>query len=107
MFSGKIDAIGPRYCPSIEDKVVRFANRESHQLFLEPEWNDAKQIYVNGFSTSMPESVQIDALKSIDALEHVELIRPGYAIEYDYIPSSQLKSTLNQPLKPNSWPEKN
>ena len=94
MFSGKIKAIGPRYCPSIEDKIVRFESRDSHQLFLEPEWNDAKQIYVNGFSTSMPEDVQLLALQTMDALKNVELIRPGYAIEYDYIPSSQLKSTL-------------
>ena len=94
MFSGKIKGVGPRYCPSIEDKVVRFANRDSHQLFLEPEWNNSKQIYINGFSTSMPEKIQIKALQSIDALKNVELIRPGYAIEYDYIPSSQLKATL-------------
>ena len=94
MFSGKIKGVGPRYCPSIEDKIVRFASRDSHQLFLEPEWHNSKQIYVNGFSTSMPEDVQIKALRSIDALKNVELIRPGYAIEYDYIPSSQLKSTL-------------
>jgi len=94
MFSGQIKAIGPRYCPSIEDKIVRFASRSSHQLFLEPEWHNSNQIYVNGFSTSMPESVQIKALQEIPALENVELIRPGYAIEYDYFPSSQLKSTL-------------
>ena len=94
MFSGKIKGIGPRYCPSIEDKIVRFASRPSHQLFLEPEWYNANQIYLNGFSTSMPESVQIDALQSIDSLKNVQLIRPGYAIEYDYIPSCQLKTTL-------------
>ena len=94
MFSGKIQGVGPRYCPSIEDKIVRFSDRGSHQLFLEPEWHNAKQIYINGFSTSMPEKVQINALRSIDALKNVELIRPGYAIEYDYIPSSQLKATL-------------
>ena len=94
MFSGKIKGVGPRYCPSIEDKIVRFSSRPSHQLFLEPEWYNSKQIYVNGFSTSMPEDIQIQALRSIDALKKVELIRPGYAIEYDYIPSSQLKATL-------------
>jgi tRNA uridine 5-carboxymethylaminomethyl modification enzyme len=94
MFSGKIKGVGPRYCPSIEDKVVRFASRDSHQLFLEPEWENSNQIYVNGFSTSMPESVQLHALRQIEGLEDVELIRPGYAIEYDYFPSSQLKSTL-------------
>ena len=103
MFSGKIKGVGPRYCPSIEDKVVRFANRESHQLFLEPEWNNSKQIYVNGFSTSMPEEVQVQALQSIDALKNVKLIRPGYAIEYDYIPSSQLKSTLESKLLKNIY----
>ena len=94
MYSGKINAIGPRYCPSVEDKVVRFEDKSSHQLFLEPEWNNSKQIYVNGFSTSMPEEIQIESLKTIKGLENVELIRPGYAIEYDYFPSRQLKSTL-------------
>ena len=94
MYSGSISAEGPRYCPSIEDKIVRFQDRPSHQLFLEPEWLNSNQIYLNGFSTSMPESVQISALKAIKGLENVELIRPGYAIEYDYFPSSQLKSTL-------------
>ncbi len=94
MYSGKVDAIGPRYCPSVEDKVVRFSGKDQHQLFLEPEWNQSKQIYVNGFSTSLPEKVQIEALKTIEGLEKVELIRPGYAIEYDYFPSRQLKSTM-------------
>jgi len=103
MFSGKIQGVGPRYCPSIEDKIVRFSNRGSHQLFLEPEWHNAKQIYINGFSTSMPENVQIDALRSIDALKNVELIRPGYAIEYDYIPSSQLKATLESKTLKNIY----
>ena len=103
MFSGKINAVGPRYCPSIEDKMVRFSNRNSHQLFLEPEWINSKQIYLNGFSTSMPESVQIEALQSIQALENVELIRPGYAIEYDYTPSSQLKSTLESKILKNLY----
>ena len=94
MYSGKINATGPRYCPSVEDKIVRFSGRESHQLFLEPEWTGSKQIYINGFSTSMPEQVQVDALRSISGLEKCELIRPGYAIEYDYFPTHQLKSTL-------------
>ena len=94
IYSGKIKAIGPRYCPSVEDKVVRFSDRSSHQLFLEPEWVNSKQIYLNGFSTSLPRNVQLSALRSIQGLENVELIRPGYAIEYDYFPSRQLKSTL-------------
>jgi len=94
MYSGKIDATGPRYCPSVEDKVVRFSENPSHQLFLEPEWDNSKQIYINGFSTSMPESVQIKALRTISGLENCEIIRPGYAIEYDYFPTYQLKSTL-------------
>ena len=94
MYSGKINATGPRYCPSVEDKVVRFAERESHQLFLEPEWENSKQIYINGFSTSLPEDVQLEALRTIDGLQECELIRPGYAIEYDYFPTHQLKATL-------------
>ena len=98
MFSGQIDGVGPRYCPSVEDKIVRFASRDSHQLFLEPEWENSNQIYVNGFSTSMPESTQKLALMQIPALKNVEFIRPGYAIEYDYVPSSQLKSTLETKL---------
>tara|TARA_B110001454_G_scaffold79631_1_gene76951 strand:- start:1323 stop:3137 length:1815 start_codon:yes stop_codon:yes gene_type:complete len=94
MYSGKIAGVGPRYCPSIEDKIVRFSDRGKHQLFLEPEWHNSNQIYVNGFSTSMPKHIQEQSLRSISGLEDVQLIRPGYAIEYDYFPSSQLKSTL-------------
>ena len=94
MFSGKISGVGPRYCPSIEDKVVRFKERSSHQLFLEPEWLGSDQIYINGFSTSLSEKIQKKALKSIPALKNVRFIRPGYAIEYDYIPPRQLKTTL-------------
>lgn len=94
MHSGNICGVGPRYCPSIEDKIVRFSDRDKHQLFLEPEWINSNQIYVNGFSTSMPKYVQETALRSISGLKDVKLIRPGYAIEYDYFPSSQLKSTL-------------
>ena len=100
MYSGKIKAAGPRYCPSVEDKVVRFSGRESHQLFLEPEWENSKQIYINGFSTSLPEEVQLAALRSIDGLGQCELIRPGYAIEYDYFPTHQLKSTLESKTTP-------
>ena len=94
MFSGKIDAVGPRYCPSIEDKVVRFSSQNSHSLFLEPEWLGSDQIYLGGFSTSMPEEVQIKCLKTIKAFKNIDFIRPGYAIEYDYVPTYQLKSTL-------------
>ena len=94
MFSGAIDGVGPRYCPSIEDKIIRFNNRDNHQLYLEPEWRGANQIYVNGFSTSMPQHVQEAALRLIPALKSASLIRPGYAIEYDYLPTHQLKSTL-------------
>ena len=94
MFAGNIEGVGPRYCPSVEDKIVRFADKDRHQLFLEPEWEDANQIYVNGFSTSLPENVQKEALRSIKGLEEVEFIRPGYAIEYDYIPTYQLRATL-------------
>ena len=94
MFSGKIKGVGPRYCPSIEDKIFRFKDRPSHHLFLEPEWSGSDQIYVNGFSTSLPEKTQRDALRTIPALKDVQFIRPGYAIEYDYIPPRQLKSSL-------------
>ena len=94
MFSGAISGVGPRYCPSIEDKIVRFPDRTKHPLFLEPEWCGSSQIYVNGFSTSMPRKIQERALKQIPALKSVSLIRPGYAIEYDYFPTHQLKSTL-------------
>jgi len=94
LFSGAIQGVGPRYCPSIEDKVVRFAEKTSHQLFLEPEWTDADQIYVNGFSSSLPEPVQLKSLRTVPGLEAVEFIRPGYAIEYDFFPPSQLKATL-------------
>jgi tRNA uridine 5-carboxymethylaminomethyl modification enzyme len=94
MYSGKIKAIGPRYCPSIEDKIVRFSERDSHQLFLEPEWAGSNQIYLNGFSTSLPEKIQLKALRLIPSLNNVSLIRPGYAIEYDFFPTYQLKATL-------------
>ena len=94
MFSGDIGGTGPRYCPSIEDKVFRFKDRDSHLLFLEPEWMKSDQIYLNGFSTSLPEDVQLEALKKIPGLNNVEFFRPGYAIEYDFFPPSQLKTTL-------------
>jgi tRNA uridine 5-carboxymethylaminomethyl modification enzyme len=94
MFSGDIGGVGPRYCPSIEDKIHRFSDRKSHGLFLEPEWEGSDQIYLNGFSTSLPEETQIKALKQIPGFENVQLFRPGYAIEYDFFPPSQLKNTL-------------
>jgi tRNA uridine 5-carboxymethylaminomethyl modification enzyme len=94
MFSGKIKGVGPRYCPSIEDKVFRFNDRSSHHLFLEPEWSGSNQIYINGFSTSLPKNIQINALQKIKALENVEFIRPGYAIEYNVVPPRELKSSL-------------
>jgi len=94
MFSGDISGAGPRYCPSIEDKIHRFPKRDSHLLFLEPEWLGSDQIYLNGFSTSLPEDIQVRSLRKINGLESVELFRPGYAIEYDFFPPSQLKNTL-------------
>jgi len=94
MYSGRIQGIGPRYCPSIEDKVTRFAERERHQIFVEPEGWDTCEIYVNGFSTSLPEDVQMKALKKIPGFENVKMFRPGYAIEYDYFPPTQLHLTL-------------
>tara|TARA_Y100000590_G_scaffold465099_1_gene636372 strand:+ start:36785 stop:38653 length:1869 start_codon:yes stop_codon:yes gene_type:complete len=94
MYSGQISGVGPRYCPSIEDKIVRFADRTSHHLFLEPEWKESNQIYTNGFSTSLPEYVQLKALRTISGLERVSFYRPGYAIEYDFFLPSQLKSSL-------------
>ncbi|MBL7743492.1 MAG: tRNA uridine-5-carboxymethylaminomethyl(34) synthesis enzyme MnmG [Chitinophagaceae bacterium] len=94
MFAGRIDGIGPRYCPSIEDKINRFAERERHQLFIEPEGWNTVEIYVNGFSTSLPEEVQYEALRNIIGFENVRVFRPGYAIEYDYFPPTQLKYSL-------------
>jgi len=94
MYSGDIDSSGPRYCPSIEDKVYKFSHNPSHILQLEPEWTNSEQIYVNGFSTSLPEDIQLKCLKSVEGLENVEFLRPGYAIEYDFFFPSQLKNTL-------------
>ena len=94
MFNGAIKSTGPRYCPSIEDKINRFAERDRHQIFVEPEGWDTIEIYVNGFSTSLPEDVQLDALKTIAGFENVKMFRPGYAIEYDFFPPTQLKHTL-------------
>lgn len=94
LYSGEIEGIGPRYCPSIEDKVVRFAGRPAHQIFLEPEGWNSDEIYIAGLSTSMPEDVQYDILRSIPGLENVNLLRPGYAIEYDYVKPHQLSLSL-------------
>ena len=94
MFNGRISGTGPRYCPSIEDKIERFASKERHQLFIEPEGKETIEIYLNGFSTSLPESVQLKALRKIKGLEKVKMFRAGYAIEYDYFPPTQLKHTL-------------
>ena len=94
MYTGVIEGVGPRYCPSVEDKIVRFEHRDSHHIFLEPEWRDAPQIYVNGFATSLPEDIQIRSIRTIPGLENAEFFRPGYAIEYDFFPPSQLKSSL-------------
>lgn len=101
MFAGRIQGVGPRYCPSIEDKINRFADRDRHQIFVEPEGWDTVEIYVNGFSTSLPEEVQLKALKEIKGFEHVKMFRPGYAIEYDYFPPTQLDLTLETKLIKN------
>ncbi|HTA83212.1 MAG TPA: tRNA uridine-5-carboxymethylaminomethyl(34) synthesis enzyme MnmG [Bacteroidia bacterium] len=94
MYAGRIQGLGPRYCPSIEDKINRFSDKERHQLFIEPEGWETVEVYLNGFSTSLPEDVQIKALRKIKGLEGVKMFRPGYAIEYDYFPPEQLSNTL-------------
>jgi tRNA uridine 5-carboxymethylaminomethyl modification enzyme len=94
MYTGRIEGVGPRYCPSIEDKVVKFAEKEHHQLFLEPEGRHTREYYVNGLSTSLPFEVQYQFVRSIPGLENAEIIRPGYAVEYDYCPPTQLRPTL-------------
>ena len=94
MFNGRIKSVGPRYCPSIEDKIHRFADRDRHQLFLEPEGWNTYEMYLNGFSTSLPEEVQIEALNKIEGFEKARMMRPGYAIEYDYVPPHQIKRTM-------------
>lgn len=94
MFNGRIKSVGPRYCPSVEDKINRFAEKERHQIFVEPEGWDTVEVYVNGFSTSLPEEVQFKALRAVVGFENVKFFRPGYAIEYDYFPPTQLKHTL-------------
>lgn len=98
MFNGAIQSLGPRYCPSIEDKINRFADKERHQLFVEPEGWDTVEYYINGFSTSLPEDIQFKALRQVAGFENVKFFRPGYAIEYDYFPPTQLKHTLETKL---------
>jgi tRNA uridine 5-carboxymethylaminomethyl modification enzyme len=101
MFNGRIRGLGPRYCPSIEDKIDRFAERDRHQLFLEPEGWNTVEVYVNGFSSSLPEEVQFKALRTVPGLEQVKFFRPGYAVEYDFFPPTQLKLTLETQLVEN------
>jgi tRNA uridine 5-carboxymethylaminomethyl modification enzyme len=98
MFTGLIEGVGPRYCPSIEDKIVRFSDKLRHQLFLEPEGLDSDQIYLNGFSTSLPAEIQYEAIQKIKGLENAEMVRPGYAVEYDYFPPYQVDLTLETKL---------
>lgn len=103
MFTGRIDGIGPRYCPSIEDKIERFSDKNSHQLFVEPEGWNTVEYYVNGFSSSLPDYVQFDALRKIPGFENAKIFRPGYAIEYDYFPPVQLKFSLETKLVENLY----
>ena len=103
MFNGRIKSIGPRYCPSIEDKINRFADKDRHQLFIEPEGWNTVEVYVNGFSTSLPEDIQYKALQTVSGFENVKFFRPGYAIEYDYFPPTQLQHTLETKLVANLY----
>ncbi|WP_276389038.1 tRNA uridine-5-carboxymethylaminomethyl(34) synthesis enzyme MnmG [Eudoraea chungangensis] len=103
MFNGRIQSIGPRYCPSIEDKINRFSDKDSHQIFVEPEGWNTVEVYVNGFSTSLPEDVQFKALRSVKGFEKVKFFRPGYAIEYDYFPPTQLKHSLETKIVDNLY----
>ncbi|MEP1086855.1 tRNA uridine-5-carboxymethylaminomethyl(34) synthesis enzyme MnmG [Algoriphagus sp.] len=103
MFNGRIQGLGPRYCPSIEDKINRFAERDRHQIFVEPEGWGTVEMYINGFSTSLPEDIQFKALRKIEGFENAKMFRPGYAIEYDYFPPTQLKLTLETQLIPNLY----
>ncbi len=103
MFNGRIRGLGPRYCPSVEDKINRFADKDRHQIFLEPEGWDSVEMYVNGFSTSLPEDIQYNAIRKIPGFENVKMFRPGYAIEYDYFPPTQLKLTLETKLVENLY----
>ena len=103
LYAGRIEGTGPRYCPSIEDKVVKFSHRETHQLFLEPEGRHSEEYYVNGISTSLPYDVQLEFVHSIPSLERAEIMRPGYAVEYDYFPPTQLFHTLETKLVPGLY----
>src|SRR5258706_14376894 len=103
MYAGRIEGLGPRYCPSIEDKINRFSERDRHQIFVEPEGWNTIEVYVNGFSTSLPENIQYQALKKIPGFENVKMFRPGYAIEYDFFPPTQLKMTLETQLIDNLY----
>src|SRR4029079_2920652 len=94
LYNGQISGIGPRYCPSLEDKVMRFPDRERHQLFLEPEGLDVEEIYVNGFSMSLPAETQRELIRSLPGFEAAEMLRPGYAVEYDFVQPTELRSTL-------------
>jgi tRNA uridine 5-carboxymethylaminomethyl modification enzyme len=98
LFTGKIQGVGPRYCPSIEDKIVRFADKLRHHLFLEPEGLDSDLIYLNGFSTSLPAEIQSEAIEKVKGLENAEIVRPGYAVEYDYFPPYQVDLSLETKL---------
>jgi tRNA uridine 5-carboxymethylaminomethyl modification enzyme len=100
LYSGKITGIGPRYCPSIEDKVVKFADKDRHQLFLEPEGHDTNEVYLNGFSTSLPSELQLELLRMIDGFGSVEMVRPGYAIEYDFIDPREMRPTMESARLP-------
>jgi tRNA uridine 5-carboxymethylaminomethyl modification enzyme len=103
MFNGRLRGLGPRYCPSIEDKIDRFADKDRHQVFVEPEgWNTC-EIYVNGFSTSLPEDVQLTAMRKIPGFAHAKMFRPGYAVEYDYFPPTQLQHSLETRLVPGLY----
>jgi tRNA uridine 5-carboxymethylaminomethyl modification enzyme len=103
LYSGRIVGIGPRYCPSIEDKVVRFADKSRHQLYMEPDGENTNLVYINGFSTSLPNYIQLEALRTVPGLEKVIMLRPGYAIEYDFFPPTQLKQTLETKLIENLY----